>query len=132
LPGDSSPTSRFVRIAFLAANSYAAPDAAGLLNLGEHLINNVDIALGTSRSLDNGKEYSDYTQWVDFKDLTHKKFYYRTYNNLTLREIDLAKLDFSPSATRLDMDIASTPYTFDMTDKFKSTKAATPTMTAKN
>jgi choloylglycine hydrolase len=132
LPGDTSPTSRFVRIAFLTVNAYQANNAADLLNLAEHTINDVDIATGVSRSLTNGKESSDYTQWVVFKDLTNKQFYYRTYSNMTLHLVDMKKLDFSPTATRLNMDIASLPYAIDMTDKFKAAVVSLPkTVTAK-
>lgn len=120
LPGDSSPTSRFVKIAFLAMNAYPVNNPTDLLNVAEHTINNVDIASGVSRTVTNGKESSDYTQWVVFKDLTHKMFYYRTYNDMTLRAIDMSKVDFTPNAKRLDMNILGIPTVINMTDKFKA------------
>lgn len=132
LPGDTSPSSRFVKIAFLTTNSYPTNTGDELLNLAEHTINNVDIGLGISRTLSNGKESADYTQWVVFKDLTHKKFYYRTYNNLTPRLIDMNQLDFTASARRLNMDIAGAPYVQNITDQFKQAASVPPTMTAKN
>jgi len=120
LPGDTSPVSRFVRTAFSAANAYPVNNAVDLLNVAEHIINDVDIASGVSRTLSNGKESSDYTQWVVFKDLSNLKFYYRTYNNMTLQLVDLKQLDFSPNAKRLNMDIAGLPYAVNVTDKFKT------------
>ena len=57
--------------------------------------------------MDENKYSNDITQWVVFKDLTHKILYYRTYDNLSLHKVDLAKLDFSENAKRLWMPIAS-------------------------
>ncbi len=86
LPGDISPPSRFVKTAVLTRTAIPAADAVGELNLAEHIINNVDIPLGLARELQKGNQpTNDVTQWVVFKDLTNKKLYYRTYNDLTLR-----------------------------------------------
>ena len=120
LPGDFTPPSRFIRIAFLAKNAYPANDAAGLLNLAEHTMNDVDIANGVSRCLVNGKDVADHTQWVVFKDLTHNIFYYRTYNNLTIRAVNMNQIDLSKSAVRLNMPIDTQPYMMDMTSQFKA------------
>ena len=40
------------------------------------------------------------TQWVTFRDLTNQFFYFKTYENPTLRIIVLTKLDFSGNAIR--------------------------------
>ncbi|HLF67224.1 MAG TPA: penicillin amidase, partial [Gammaproteobacteria bacterium] len=60
------------------------------------------------------------TQWVIFKDLTHKKLYYRTYDDLTLRAVDLAKLDFSKNAKPLKMSISNSTPMVEVTDQFKA------------
>lgn len=122
LPGDISPPSRFVKISFLAKVSYPTNDASGALNLAEHIINNVDIPLGLARANVNGNESAELTQWVVFKDLTHRVFYYRTYNDMTLRSVALDKISFSESAPRLKMPLADTPYIMDMTAKFLNAK----------
>lgn len=118
LPGDVSPPSRFAKIAFMATAIYPAESLSDLLNQAEHLINNVDIPAGLARSLDNGKESSDITQWVVFKDITHKVLYYRTYNNMTLRAVSMSKVDFSDKAVRLKMPLAGNPTVIDMTAQF--------------
>lgn len=120
LPGDASPPSRFVKIAFMVANAYQASNAAEVLNLAEHIINNVDIPAGFVRSVDAGKVSTDTTEWVVFKDVTHKKLYYRTYNNMTLREVAMDKVDFSANAPRLKMPLLAAPYSMDMTTTFLS------------
>lgn len=107
LPGDISPPSRFVKISVMANTAYPATNALGVLNLAEHIINNVDIPLGISRAMDHGKVSTELTQWVVFKDLTHKMLYYRTYENMSLRAISLDKLDFTENAPRYKMPIAA-------------------------
>jgi choloylglycine hydrolase len=118
LPGDVSPPSRFVKISFLTKVAYQASDATDVVNTGEHIINNVDIPKGLTRAIENGKELSESTQWVVFKDLTHKIFYYRTYNDMTLRAVSLSKIDFSENAPLFTMPLEDKPFMVEMTDKF--------------
>lgn len=120
LPGDVSPPSRFVRTAFIAKNSYQANNAEDMLNLAQHIINNVDIPAGLVRSMNNGKEEFETTEWVVFKDLTHKIFYYRTYNDMTIRMVALDKVKFSPDAKRLKMPLVAKPNLIDVTTQFTS------------
>ena len=119
MPGDSSPPSRFVKIAYFKKYVLQTNDALSTINLAEHLMNTVDIPLGSVRAKQANAEDSDeLTQWVVFKDLTHKIFYYRTYRNLTLRSVDMSKVDFSEKAVSLKMPIASDPYVMDVTQQF--------------
>lgn len=122
LPGDASPPSRFVKTAFMVASVFPAADATEALNLGQHIINNVDLPAGYLRSTENGKVETDITQWVVFKDITNKKLYFRTYNDMTLRSIDLSKLDLSEKGPRLKMSLVSTPVVIEQTDRFKASK----------
>lgn len=122
LPGDASPPSRFVKVSFMRKVAYPAQDAFGVLNLAEHIINNVDIPTGLARTLSNGKESSDQTQWVVFKDLTHGVMYYRTYNDMTLRSINLTKINFAEGNPRYKVPLASaTPFIVDNTAKLLGT-----------
>lgn len=123
LPGDASPPSRFVKTAFMVHNIVPANDSTELLNLAQHVINNVDLPDGYVRSVENGKTLSDTTQWVVFKDISHKIFYYRTYNDMTLRSIDMGKVDFSEAATHLKMPLIMHPYVMDVTGQFLKAKA---------
>lgn len=116
LPGDISPPSRFVKTATLVRTALPVNDAMSAINLGEHIINNVDIPLGLARENENGQATNELTQWVVFKDLTHKVLYYRTYNNMTLRAVTLDKIDFSANAKRLQIPIASQNNVVDVTN----------------
>jgi len=123
LPGDISPPSRFVKIATFLQVVYPANTGADALNLAEHIINNVDIPLGLAREPDSGNITTDTTEWVVFKDLTHKIFYYRTYADLTLRAVSMDKIDFSEKAPRLKMPIVDPEMIQDKTAQFLKAKA---------
>jgi choloylglycine hydrolase len=92
IPGDWTPPSRFVHTTAMLA--FATPPSQNLaaVNLAEHLLNAVDIPIGDARA---DKDHSDYTQWIVIKDLTNKILYYRSYDNLSLRSIDLKNLHAS-------------------------------------
>ncbi len=122
LPGDVSPPSRFVKMSVMANTAYPAINAAGVLNLAEHLINNVDIPLGLSRAMDHGKVSSELTQWVVFKDLTHKILYYRTYENMSLRAVSFDGLNFAENAPRFKMPIAAPATIENVNAKLAATK----------
>jgi choloylglycine hydrolase len=122
LPGDASPPSRFVKTAYMLKNVFPGQSAGDLVNMAQHIINNVDIPAGLVRSLDNGQTAVDTTQWVVFKDVTHKMFYYRTYNDMTLRAIDMSKINFAKTAVRLKMPMAGNPYMMNMTAPFTHSK----------
>ncbi len=118
LPGDVSPPSRFVKTYVLQQTAFPVADAPGAVNLAEHIINNVDIPLGLVREAKTGTATNELTQWVVFKDLTHRKFYFRSYGNMTLRAVSLGDVDFSENAPRFSMPVASNAYVQDVTAEF--------------
>jgi choloylglycine hydrolase len=96
LPGDISPPSRFVKMAVMLNTVIKPKDATEALNLSQHMINNVDIPKGFVRVAGESNTATlESTQWVVFKDLTHKKLYYRTYDDLSIRTVDMGAIDFS-------------------------------------
>lgn len=96
MPGDWTPPSRFVKTFTLLR--YAKSVATGLdaVNLAEHLLNAVDIPRGDVRASKEG-DSGDYTQWVVIKDMTEKVFYFRSYDDLTMKKIDMKRLNFKTS-----------------------------------
>jgi penicillin V acylase-like amidase (Ntn superfamily) len=58
-----------------------------------HLFNNFDIPVGLAREVHDGVIYSDYTMLTTVRDSQNPKFYYRTYEDLTIKMVDLDKLD---------------------------------------
>jgi len=107
LPGDSTPPSRFIRTVVNTQLSAPAKDAVEVVNLAEHILNAVDIPKGTAR-LQGQTMQGDYTQWAVVKDLTNKVLFFRSYEDLSLKAIDLKKLDFSTGAPSKSVPIAGT------------------------
>ncbi len=122
LPGDASPPSRFVKIAFMVKNVYPAQNSGEELSLAQHIINNVDLPAGFVRAASEGQTSTDTTQWVVFKDATNKLFYYRTYGDMTLRLVDMKKINFVKNARRLKMALSMSPNAINMTGQFNGTK----------
>lgn len=125
LPGDASPSSRFLKMATYLRFVVQPTDVSNAVNLASHIINNVDIPFGIVRSpKQNSTTEMDLenTQWTAFKDLTNKVFYFRTYENLQLRAVSLDKIDFSENAKRLKMSIESPQFVEDLSQKFTSSE----------
>lgn len=106
LPGDWTPPSRFVRLALAIDSALPTKDAAGAVNLAEHLLNIVDIPKGTIK--ENPELFitlEGYAQWVIIKDLTNLILYYKTYENTAWKKIDLKKFDLSSGAAEKSVEI---------------------------
>jgi choloylglycine hydrolase len=123
LPGDISPPSRFVKMAVMKGATYPAKNKVEALNIAQHILNNVDIPAGYVRGKDKDQTVIETTEWVVFKDLTNKVFYYRTYNDTALHQVNLSEIDFSPNAARLKMPISSEQTIVDMTKQFLNSKS---------
>ncbi|MCX6282666.1 MAG: linear amide C-N hydrolase [Bacteroidetes bacterium] len=102
IPGDLSPPSRFVRLAMFEKFVVRQADAASNLNLCEHVINSFTIPFGVivDKDAKGNVVSSESTQWVTFRDISNRVFYFKTYENYTLRMIDLKKLDFTAAAVK--------------------------------
>lgn len=87
IPGDWTPPSRFVKIAYLKNNAIKAKNSKENQNLAIHLLNTVDIPYGIFRPKE-GKNF-EYTQWAVIKDLTNGILFYRTYHDMTIKTVNL-------------------------------------------
>ncbi len=119
LPGDLTPPSRFVRLAMLTRFCDIQPDAGSTLNLAQHIINTFDIPFGliTDTMPDKKTVLKESTQWVTFRDLTKRVLYFRTYDNLNLRKIDLNRLDFSRTQVKRIPMFGASEIIVDVTDQ---------------
>lgn len=104
LPGDTTPPSRFVKMAFLQTTALPVQTAEKGVVLAEHIIDNVFIPNGMVREA-KGQSGTEITQWTVFKDLAHLKLYFKSYDYPTLQKIDLKELDFSENAPTLRMPV---------------------------
>lgn len=78
LPGDFSPTGRFVRAAWLKSHITAPKDGWDAVIAGFHILDNVSIPKGCVIT-DRGS--SDYTQYAIFFNLTSREVFFKTYDN---------------------------------------------------
>jgi choloylglycine hydrolase len=94
MPGDFTSPSRFVRAAIFAHGVSPSPDSKHATFQAFHILNNFDIPKGVARDGEKNKDGSidaDYTQWTSANDLTARRFYFRTYEDSTIRMVDLTK-----------------------------------------
>ncbi len=101
IPGDWTPPSRFVRLAFCIDAALPVKDSAGAVNLAEHLLNVVDIPMGAIK--ENPAPFvrlEGYAQWVVIKDLTNLILHYKTYENTSWKTVDLKKFELGPGAAQ--------------------------------
>lgn len=104
LPGDYTPPARFVRATALAWSSVPAATAAEGANVAFHLLNAVDIPVGSVGQKVPGRNGGppttayEMTQWATVHDLTNRLLYFRTYGNLGVRKVDLRRVDLAGKA----------------------------------
>jgi choloylglycine hydrolase len=106
LPGDWTPPSRFVRVAYSLDAALPAKDASEAVNLAEHLLNIVDIPKGAVK--ENPAPFihmEGYAQWVVIKDLTNLTLYYKTYENTGWKKVDLKKFSLAQGAPQKSIAI---------------------------
>jgi len=121
LPGDITPPSRFVRLAVMTHFADQQENAEKTLNLAQHIVSALHIVKGmvVDRAPDGKIVASETTQWSTFRDLTNRVYYFRTYENFTLRKIDLKRLDFNASKVKTITMTGDTELMVDITDRVK-------------
>ena len=89
LPGDFTPPSRFIRaVAFTQAEVPSATGEDAVLT-AFHILNQFDIPKGSVRDkTDGGLEL---TQWTAVSDTRNLRWYFKTYDDQTIRVVDVAK-----------------------------------------
>jgi choloylglycine hydrolase len=91
LPGDFTPPSRFVRAVAFSQSAFRSDTAAQAVLQAFHILNNFDIPLGAVRELDNGRMHAEATTWTSASDLKNLRWYFKTYDDQSIRSVDLAK-----------------------------------------
>ncbi len=92
LPGDLSSASRFVRAAFVRANSVAADNETDSVSQFFHILGAVEQQRGCVRLPNGGLEITQYTSCIN----QHRGiYYYTTYGNQAISAVDMhrCKLD---------------------------------------
>ncbi len=123
LPGDFTPPSRFVRATVFSATAVPAANAADGILKGFHILNNFDIPIGSARENADGKAYYDMTMLTSMRDPQNLRFYYRTYDDQTIRMVDLTKFDLDAKEIK-KLSTKSDQPVVDMSGKFQVRKTA--------
>lgn len=100
VPGDPTPPSRFVRAVGLTLSAEPQKNAADTVRLAEHILNNFDIPMGLVRVSPQETSRFEYTQWSSIADLSGRVYYVKSYDNQSLRSIDLTKLELEGRSVR--------------------------------
>ncbi len=95
LPGDFTPPSRFVRAAIFSAASSPVSNATEAIFQTLHLLNQFDIPKGVSRSSLKDAKAVDFTMFTCARDPQNLKYYFRTYDDQSIKVVDLKKFDFN-------------------------------------
>tara|TARA_R110002095_G_scaffold211170_1_gene199068 strand:+ start:9732 stop:10805 length:1074 start_codon:yes stop_codon:yes gene_type:complete len=101
LPGDFTPPSRFVRAVAFSASVFPVQTAhEGVLQVF-HVLNQFDIPKGAARGDQNGKTTADYTMWTAVSDLKNQLYYFRTYDDSTIRMVNLNSVDLNATEIKI-------------------------------
>ena len=99
LPGDVTPPSRFVRIAFYKTSAPQYDTALKTVAQCFQILNNFDIPIGIEFAPgETPTDIPSATQWTTATDVSNRAIYYRTMYNSTIRSIDLKAIDFGKVA----------------------------------
>lgn len=88
LPGDFTPPSRFVRAAIFSITSTPVKNGSEGVFKVFHLLNQFDIPVGLAREEKGGVVYTDFTVATVVRDPNAFKYYFRTYQDPTIRLVD--------------------------------------------
>lgn len=89
LPGDFTPPSRLVRAVAFSQAAIPSQTASESVLQVFHILNAFDIPLGAVRQAEGGVAEADYTLWTSVADLKNLKWYFKTYNDQSIRAVDL-------------------------------------------
>ena len=92
IPGDFTPPSRFVRAAVYGATAVPSPTAEEGVKQVFHILNNFDIPIGVAAEKQDGRTSYDYTMFTVARDPQNMRYYWKTYDDQTIRMVDLKAL----------------------------------------
>lgn len=100
MPGDFTPPSRFVRASIFSITATPVEDVNKAVFQAFHILNQFDIPVGLARQVENGIVHTDYTLMTCVHDPINLKYYFRTYEDQTIRMVDLNKFDKNASVVK--------------------------------
>ena len=95
LPGDFTPSSRFVRAVIFSTSAIPSANAEAAVLQTFHILNQFDIPLGAVRDIRNNKVNSEFTLATTVKDPQNLNYYFRTFDDQTIKVINLKVFDLN-------------------------------------
>lgn len=92
LPGDNSPASRFVRVAFNKLNSVCNDDEESSVTQFFHILDSVAMTKGSVITKENNYDITTYSSCIN---TTKGIYYYKTYNNNQITAIKLNNVNMN-------------------------------------
>ncbi len=119
LPGDFTPPSRFVQAAIFSQTAMPAPNAEQGILQTFHILNQFDIPVGVAREKDaKGQIHTDYTIATVARDPQSLRYYWRTYDDQTIRMVDLKQVNLQDKTLK-KLSTAGQQPVVDMTGTLK-------------
>ncbi len=100
LPGDFTPPSRFVRAAVFAITAIQSETGEQAISQAFHILNQFDIPVGVIREETNGVTYTDFTLLTAVRDPNQLKFYFKTFDDPTVKVVDLKTFDLNATTIK--------------------------------
>jgi penicillin V acylase-like amidase (Ntn superfamily) len=105
LPGDTDPTSRFVRAASFLKTLQEPKTGQQAAAWAFDVIKTVSVPLGAVNTSGSKNVMASPTLWTCVRDHKAGLYYFNTVDNPKMRYVDLKKIDFSRLKQTMDMDI---------------------------
>jgi choloylglycine hydrolase len=119
LPGDFTPPSRFVRAVAFTQSAFPSDTATEAVMQAFHILNNFDIPYGAVRQTENGQTIAEITTWTSASDLKNLHWYFRTYDDQSVRSVDLPKALEAAHGQIKFIKMSGTPTIHDISTSFK-------------
>lgn len=101
LPGDFTPPSRFIRAAIFSTTATPAKNADEGIQQVFHILNNFDIPLGLVKAESSKQIATEYTLMTMARDPQSLRYYYKTYDDQTIRMVQLNQFDLNAKTIKL-------------------------------
>ncbi|MEX1013397.1 MAG: choloylglycine hydrolase family protein [Waddliaceae bacterium] len=118
LPGDFTPPSRFVRAAIFSSTAIPAKTGEDLVGQTFHILNQFDIPVGVVKQIQNGKTETDSTLLTSVKDPNRLRYYFKSYDDQTIKWIALKDFNLNASAI-ISAPTKGVNTTFNVSDSLK-------------
>jgi len=101
LPGDFTPPSRFIRAAIFSSAAIPADNSLQAVLQAFHILNQFDIPVGSVRSHSDAGLVEEYTLATTVKDTSKVAYYFRLFNDPTIRRVSLSAYDLDSKETKI-------------------------------